>query len=220
MSTPNAPVRLVVVDAQPLFARGLGLLLPAVSNGRVHLVASACRAEEAAGAVRRHRPDLALVDLGLAPPGGLRAIAAIRRTEPAVGVIAMRTHDTYEPALHAVYVGARGVVDKTAEPEELLLPLLAVIDGWSVLPNDVLARLSAEAGGAAREIRDRLDANDHRLWRLLASGRTLVQIAAELHVSERTVKRLTATLLRRLRVTTRAEAAALAGQAGLLSRPG
>jgi len=219
MSPPTASVRLVVVDPQPLFARGLALLLPAVSGGRVHVVASASRAEEAAGAVRRHRPDLALVDLGLAPPGGLRAIAAIRRTEPAVGVIAMRTNRTSEPALHAVYVGARGVVDKTAEPEELLPPLLAVIDGWSVLPNDVLAQLSAEAGGSAREIRDRLDTDDRRLWRLLASGRTLAQIATELHVSERTAKRLTATLLRRLRVATRAEAAALAGQAGLLSRP-
>jgi two-component system nitrate/nitrite response regulator NarL len=213
---PASAVRIVIIDPQPLFSRGLAMLLPAMSDGRAKVVESVPTAGEAAGAVRRTRPDLVLVDLGLPPPGGLRAISAIRRTEPAVTVIAMTVRTEDQATLDAVHAGARGVLTKTAEPEDLLPPLLALVEGWAVLPADVLARLTAEAGGHARQMRERLDADDRRLWRLLATGRTLAQIAGELHVSERTVKRLTSALLRRLRVDTRTEAAALAGRSGLL----
>jgi two-component system nitrate/nitrite response regulator NarL len=211
----SGTVRIVIVDQQPLFSRGLAMLLPSVSAGRVEVVACVGTAGEAAGTVRRHRPELALVDLELPPPGGVRAITAIRRTEPAVAVIAMTSAADQELALHAVHVGARGVLSKTAEPEDLLPPLLALVDGWAVVPREVLAQLSA-TGGNARRLQDRLDSEDRRLWRLLSTGRTLGQIGVELHVSERTVKRLTAALLRRLQVTSRTEAAALAGRSGLL----
>lgn len=209
------PVRIVVVDPQPLFSRGLAMLLPSMSGGRAEVIATTCAASDAATTVRRYRPELALVDLGLPAPGGLRAISAIRRTEPAAAVIAMAREDDHEPALRAVHAGARGVLSKTAEPEDLLTPLLALIEGWAVLPGPVLEHLAA-TGGAARRLRDQLGDADRRLWRLLSTGRTLAQIATELHVSERTVKRLTATLLRRLGVGTRTEAAALAGQSGVL----
>jgi two-component system nitrate/nitrite response regulator NarL len=89
-----------------------------------------------------------------------------------------------------------------------------VLDGWAVLPVAVLAALLQPARAAPAV--PQLDEQDRQLWRLIASGFTTTDIALELHVSERTVKRLTANLLRRLKVPTRAQAAALAGQTGLL----
>lgn len=209
-----ASARIVVVDPQPLFSRGLEMLLPAVSDGRVEVVAAVSDATRAAGTVRRYRPVLALVDLALAPPGGLRAIAAIRRTEPGVAVVAMGMEPADETALVALRAGARGVLRKSTEPEALLVPLLALIDGWAVLPPDALTRLSA--AGQSQQTQLELCDSDRRLWRLLASSRTICQIADELHVSDRTAKRLIAALLRRLRCTNRTEAAALAGRSGLL----
>ncbi|SFB19491.1 two component transcriptional regulator, LuxR family [Amycolatopsis marina] len=211
----SRPVRIVVVDPQPLFSRGLAMLLPSLSGGRAEVVATTCSAADAATTVRRYHPELALVDLGLPAPGGLRAIAAIRRTEPGVAVIAMAGEEDRGPALRAVHIGARGVLSKTAEPENLLTPLLALVEGWAVVPGHVLEHLAA-TGGTARRLRDQLGDEERRLWRLLSTGRTLAQIAVEMHVSERTVKRLIAALLRRLGVTSRTEAAALAGQSGLL----
>lgn len=211
--------RIVVVDAQPMFARGLAALLPEVSGGRVEVVATASAAGEAAGLVRRHRPDLALVDLGLGAPGGLRAIAAVRRTEPGVCVAAIAAVELDEQdTAQAIFAGARGVLSKSAEPEGLVVPLLALVEGWAVMPVESLAHLSATAGGYARRPPADLDERDRALWVLLATGRTAGQIARELHVSERTLKRLTAALLRRLQVSSRAEAAALAGRSGLLDR--
>jgi two-component system, NarL family, nitrate/nitrite response regulator NarL len=158
-----------------------------------------------------------VVDLGLPAPGGLRAIAAIRRTEPGVPVLAM----TEEPdlAVDALRAGASGVLPCRSEPEDLVSPLLAAVDGWAVVPGEVLARLLDTPGHAADGMLSRLGEQDRQLWRMVADGRSTTDMAPALHMSERTVKRLVASLLRRLRVSSRTEAAALAGRAGLLDRP-
>ncbi|MFF4874499.1 LuxR C-terminal-related transcriptional regulator [Micromonospora sp. NPDC000668] len=110
--------------------------------------------------------------------------------------------------MDALRAGAEGYLPKTSEPGDLLPPLLAILDGWAVLLRAVLR--------PSRAAPVDLDDEERRLLRAIAVGRSTVDIAEELHVSERTVKRMTATLLRKLRVSNRAEAAAVAGQAGLL----
>ncbi|MFI5490200.1 response regulator [Micromonospora echinaurantiaca] len=210
---PNRPtLRLAVVDDHPLFVRGLELLLPAATGKRAEVVGSTGDAASAASLVSRCLPDLVLVDLHMPPPGGIRAVAAIRRTSPRVRVVAMSGGDDPEPALDALRAGAEGFLPKSAEPEELLPPLLAILDGWAVLPGELLRALLRPARSAPVD----LDQEERRLLRAIAAGRSTLEIADELHVSERTVKRMTAALLRKLRVSSRAEAAALAGHAGLL----
>ncbi|MFC8619141.1 response regulator [Micromonospora purpureochromogenes] len=209
----DAPIRMVVVDDHPLFVRGLELLLPASTDGRARVVDSTGDASAAASLVGRTQPDLALVDLHMPPPGGIRAIAAIRRTTPRVRVVAMSGGDDPAPALEALRAGAEGFLPKSSEPEELLPPILAVLDGWAVLPGPLLRGLLRPARSSSVD----LDSEERRLLRSIAAGRSTVDIAEQLHVSERTVKRMTAALLRKLRVSSRAEAAALAGHAGLLT---
>ncbi|KQS65882.1 response regulator transcription factor [Modestobacter sp. Leaf380] len=216
-SAPTAaPVDVVVVDDHPLFSRGLAVLLPPVSRGRVRVVGSTDDASAAAALVRRERADLALVDLGMPPPGGLRAIAAIRRAEPNVRVVALSGTADEDEQLEALRAGAEAFLPKSSEPETLVPPLLALLEGWSVVPAALLRRLLADA--APREDRGvlgQLSADDRRLWRLVAAGTPTMEIATTLHVSERTAKRLVAGLLRQLRVSSRTEAAALAGRLGL-----
>ncbi|MEV1074752.1 response regulator transcription factor [Micromonospora parva] len=205
-------MRLVVVDDHPLFVRGLELLLPITSNGRAEVVASTGDAAAAAALVAACRPDLALVDLHMPAPGGVRAVAAIRRTTPRVRVVAMSGSADPEFAVEALRAGAEGFLPKTSEPEELLPPLLAILDGWAVLPAELLRTMLPPTRFPSID----LDGEERRLLRAIAAGRSTVDIAEELHVSERTVKRMTAALLRKLRVSNRAEAAAVAGHAGIL----
>jgi DNA-binding NarL/FixJ family response regulator len=210
------PVDVVVIDDHPLFSRGLTLLLPGLSGGQVRVVATTEDASAAAALVRRHHADVAIVDLHMPPPGGTRAIAAIRRAEPLVRVVALSGLGEADAALEALRAGAAAFLPKTADPELLVRPLLAVLDGWSVVPEALLRRLLADAKPAGdRSIAERLTADERRLWRLIADGASTVDIATTLHVSERTTKRLVAHLLRRLDVATRVEAAALAGRVGL-----
>jgi DNA-binding NarL/FixJ family response regulator len=211
----NPDIRIVLVDDHPLFARGLELLLPEVSDGRATVVATTQDASAAASLVLRTMPDLVLVDLHMPPPGGVRAIAAIRRTTPRVRIVAMSGHDDPGPALEALRAGAEGFLPKSSSAEDLLRPLLAILDGWAVLPSELLGALLAPVRGTRPTTAD-LDEAERGLLQLIASGATTTEIAEKMHVSERTVKRLTATLLRKLRVTSRTEAAALAGSAGIL----
>jgi two-component system, NarL family, nitrate/nitrite response regulator NarL len=155
------------------------------------------------------------------PPGGTRAIAAIRRADPLVRVVALSGLGEADAALEALRAGAAAFLPKTADPELLVRPLLAVLDGWSVVPEALLRQLLADAQPTGDQgLAERLSADERRLWRLIADGATTVDIATTLHVSERTAKRLVAHLLRRLDVATRVEAAALAGRVGLGRDPG
>ena len=215
------PVDVVVVDDHPLFSRGLSLLLPPVSGGRVRVVATTDDASAGAALVRRHHADVAVVDLHMPPPGGVRAIAAIRRAEPLTRVVALSGLVEPDAALEALRAGAAGFLPKTATPEALVRPLLAVLDGWAVIPEPLLRQLLADAAPTGEQgVAERLTSDDRRLWRLVAAGTSTVDIATTLHVSERMVKRLVAGLLRELGVSTRVEAAALAGRAGLDADPG
>jgi two-component system nitrate/nitrite response regulator NarL len=210
------PVDLIVVDDHPLFTRGLALLLPEVSDGRVRIVGTTDDASAAAALVQRFRADVAVVDVQMPPPGGSRAIAAVRRVEPTVRVVAMSGLADEDAAVEALRAGASSFLPKTADPEALVQPLLAVLDGWSVLPEPLLRRLlERTAPGEEEGIAGQLSADERRLWRLIAAGAGTVDIATALHVSERTAKRLVAHLLRRLHVSSRVEAAALAGRVGL-----
>ncbi|WP_250002471.1 response regulator transcription factor [Actinoplanes sp. M2I2] len=203
------------MDDHPLFVRGLELLLPEVSGGRATVIDSTGDAASAAGMVRRCVPDLVMVDLHMPPPGGVRAIAAIRQEAPRVRVLAMSGDEDPAPAVQALRAGAEGFLPKSSEPADLLQPLLAALDGWVVLPSDLLHSVMAQSPGP-RRISVPLSEEERDLLQLIAAGASTTEMATKLHVSERTVKRQTATLLRKLRVSTRAEAAALAGSAGLL----
>jgi two-component system, NarL family, nitrate/nitrite response regulator NarL len=199
-------VRMLIVDRQPMFRRGLEEALPAASDGGVRVVAGTDRAASAAMLTRRHRPDVALVDLELAAPGPLEALAAMRRLQPRLPVLALaRPVPAFHGVLEFLGAGASGVLLRTRSPAGLVPSLLAA--------TSATLRSSAPRAGPL------LSGKERHLWTLIAGGASTAQIARALHVSERTVKRLTAGLLRTLGVANRTEAAALAGRSGLLDAP-
>jgi DNA-binding NarL/FixJ family response regulator len=206
-------VSVVLVDDHPLFSRGLELLLN--NSNSVRVVGRAIDATAAVPLVDQAGPDLAIVDLTMPPPGGLEAVRRIKRQFPRVRVLVLSGTADEAEAMQALRVGADGFLPKTAEPAELVPPLLAMALGWSVLPATLLRRLT-EDDGRCKAARPILDETETTLWRSVADGLGVDVIAERMFVSERTVKRMTAALLRRLGVENRAQAAALAGRCGLL----
>lgn len=210
-------IRVAVVDDHNLFVRGLELLLPEVSDGRATVVATTGDAAYAASVVRHAVPDVVLVDLHMPAPGGPHAIAAVRQAAPRAKVLAMSGDEDPAVAVEALRAGAVGFLPKSSDASTLFPPLLAALDGWAVLPPRLLAVLAEQnRRQAPPSIAQTLQAEDVELLRLIGSGASTAEMAARLHVSERTVKRQTAALLRRMRVSSRAEAAVVAGSAGLL----
>jgi DNA-binding NarL/FixJ family response regulator len=200
-------VRVLLVDRQPMFRRGLEEALPAASDGGVRVVAGTDRADSASMLVRRHQPHVALVDLDLDAPGPLAALTAMRRVQPRLPVLALaRNAPSFQGVVEFLGAGASGVLLRTRSPVGLVPSLLAAA--------------GATARPAPLGTGPQLSGKERHLWTLIAGGASTAQIARALHVSERTVKRLTAGLLRTLGVANRTEAAALAGRAGLLDERG
>jgi two-component system nitrate/nitrite response regulator NarL len=207
-------VSVVLVDDHPLFSRGLELLLNSGDDVRV-----VGRIEDATGAVSlvdRTGPDLAVIDLAMPPPGGIEALRQVKVHFPRVRVLVLSGTTDEVEILAALRAGADGFLPKTAEPAELVPPLLAMARGWSVVPSSLLHRLADGAMRQSPTLPADLSEEETRLWLLIADGLGVDEIAIRMFVSERTVKRMTASLLRRIGVDNRAQAAALAGRCGLL----
>jgi DNA-binding NarL/FixJ family response regulator len=216
-------VKVIVIAGDEASAGQLQGGLDGGSNGAVIVTGSALDTRSAVELVRRVRPDVAIVDVG--GPGqqsksGLATIREVTRVAPPTRILALSDSADAEPAVEALTAGAHGVLVRPADGADLAAPVLAIAFGHSVLHRPLLAALvgSATPRDAARdaEFLDTLNPQYMELWRMVADGLETIQIAERLYVSERTAKRLVASLLRRLKVANRIQAAALAGQAGLL----
>jgi len=215
----NEPIVVVIVDDHSLFSRGLELLLSAASEGRIKVAGRTENAEDALALVRRHRPQVALVDLAMPPPGGIGAIRAIAHHYPAVRILALSGTDDRELALEALASGAHGFIPKSSDPDVLVPPLLSLGGGLSVVPTSLLETLVRLRATRRPAVLDKLDEDEIALWRLVARGLESLEIAERTYVSERTAKRMIASLLRKLGVANRVEAALVAGRVGLLDDP-
>ena len=210
----------VLVDDHQLFSRGLELLLNTDPESRVRVLARTEDASRALELVRHHRPKVAIIDLVMPPPGGLAAVEAVKRHYPLVRVLALSGNDDVRSAVDALRAGADGFLLKSSEPDELVPPLIALASGVAVVPGPVMnALLDARASSGQTRLAG-LCPDDIALLRLVAAGLESIEIAEQLHVSERTAKRLVAALLRRIEVANRVQAAAFAGRAGLLDEDG
>ncbi|BBH65875.1 DNA-binding response regulator [Actinoplanes sp. OR16] len=210
-------IRVVVVDGHAAFVRALEGLIPEVSGGRATVVATTGEAAKVGSVMRAAMPDLVLVDSMLPPGGGRHPVTLVREAAPQARIVALADDTDPNPAVEALHAGAAGVLRRAVDVTDLRQPLLAALEGWSVVPPALLATLLEQARPQPpHPVAAHLDDEDRRLLKLIASGSSTSDIAGLLHVSERTVKRLTASLLRKLKVSSRTEAAALAGSAGLL----
>jgi two-component system nitrate/nitrite response regulator NarL len=216
-------VEIAVIASSEASARRLEDGLHGRSDGAVVVVGTADETRAAVELVRRLRPDVAIFDLADPDESGKAGLATIRevaRAAPLTRIVALSDTPDAEPAVEALTAGAHGVLVWPAEAADLVAPVLAVAFGHSVVHRPLLAALvgAATPREAERdaELLDALNPQYMELWRMVADGLETIQIAERLYVSERTAKRLVASLLRRLKVGNRIQAAALAGQTGLL----
>jgi DNA-binding NarL/FixJ family response regulator len=206
-------VQAVIIDRHRLFARGLQAALEDASAGRVVVLAHDDRVGQLGDLIRRHRPQVVIVDLGL--PDGPAAITAARRRHPNVRIAAMAADAAAtDAAVRALVAGADGVLLRDAAPETVAAHLLAIASGGTVAPPAAVATLLRRR--PADDVLSHLRGADVELWQLIAEGHETAVVARRLCVSERTAKRMVARLLQRLGVANRVQAAALAGRCGVL----
>lgn len=216
--------RVLVADDEATVRAGVRAILAA--EPEIEVVAEAADGQAAVEAVRRHHPDVALLDIRMPRMDGLAAAAEIRRITPATAVIILTTFSEDEYIARALGDGASGFLLKSGDPRELIAGVHAVADGAAYLSPKVAQRviteLGAGAGGrmsraaAARDQVQGLTDREREVLALVGAGLSNADIGRRLYLVEGTVKAYVSTILTRLRVKNRVQAAVLAHEAGLV----
>jgi DNA-binding NarL/FixJ family response regulator len=207
-------VRVVVADDHPMVRYGIAAVLADVDS--VALVGEAADGDELLAVVRREKPDVVLTDLSMPGRSGLEAIAALRASDPEVGVLVLTMHADDDTVLAALRAGAKGYLIKGADRAELVRAIEAVAAGDAVYGAPVAHRIVALLTGAPeRETFPELTEREREVLDLLAAGLRNHAIADRLGLSEKTVRNHVSNVLLKLQVPDRTAAALKAREAGL-----
>ena len=209
MSEPGQqPIRLLVVDDHVIVRKGLVALLNTVEG--LSVVAEASDGEQAIETFRVVQPDVTLMDLRLPRLGGADAIAKIREEFPGARIIVLTTFDGDEDIYRALQAGAKGYLLKGMDATELTDAIRAVYAGKSRIPAFVAEKLAERMGGPA------LTTRELEVLKRIVAGRSNKEIAGDLNISEATVKTHINSILSKLGVSDRTQAATSALQRGIV----
>jgi DNA-binding NarL/FixJ family response regulator len=213
MTIPEVPtpMRLLVVDDHEVVRQGLVALLD--RRDAFQVVAEAGTVAEALDQARRHRPDTVIMDVRLPDGSGIEACRAIRAELPETRVVMLTSYPDEEAVLSAIVAGASGYLLKQIRGRDLVSALETVGRGESLLDpavtERVLERIRRIATGASEndEI-SQLTSQERKILLLVAEGKTNKEIAGEIFLSDKTVKNYVSSILAKLNLERRAQAAA------------
>jgi DNA-binding NarL/FixJ family response regulator len=209
------PLKVVVADDHPMIREGLRSVLRALPD--FELAGEAGTGEEAVAAATATQPDLVIMDLHMPDLDGVQATTRILAARPHVGVLVLTMYDDDQMLVAALKAGARGYLLKGANHDEIARALRSVAAGEAVfgkgVAQHVLDRLSGH--GMATKPFPQLTERELEVLDLLAQGLGTEQIARKLFLSPKTIRNHIANILAKLDVRDRAQAIALAWEAGL-----
>jgi DNA-binding NarL/FixJ family response regulator len=214
------PPRVVIADDQALVRTGFRMIL---NEAGIPVVAEAADGAEAVSAVLRHRPDVVLMDIRMPEMDGLEATRRILAAQPGsqCRIVILTTFDLDQYVYAALTAGASGFLLKHVSPEYLVTAVRLVRSGDALLAPSITRRLverfAAQAPGGPSVHADlsALTPRELEVLRLMARGLSNAELAAQLTLSEATVKTHVGRILAKLQLRDRVQAVVLAYQTGL-----
>ena len=211
--------RIVIVDDHDLFRTGLRTLL---EEHGVQVAGEASAGSQAIGLVRELAPDVVVMDLNMPGMSGVEATRHITAIAPLTRVLVLTISDRDDDVLAAIVAGACGYLLKDASIQDLLRGIQAAALGESLISphiaSKVLQRLRAASLSPeiAEAIRSELSDREIEVLKLIANGNDNTLIAAELHISPKTVKNHISNILMKLQIENRIQAAVYAVRSGIV----
>jgi len=220
MADVTGPVRVIVIDDDPLVRAALAMILGRAPG--IDVVAEAADGADALAAVDRSAPDVVLMDIRMPQVDGLAATELLRARPHAPEVIILTTFDADDHVLRALRAGASGFLLKDTPPAEILRAVTRVAAGEPILSPSVTRRLIAHIGDTGANARRqhalamlaRLSEREREVAMTVGLGKSNAEISGELFMSVTTVKQHVSRILTKLDLNNRTQIALLAHDAG------
>jgi DNA-binding NarL/FixJ family response regulator len=212
-------LRVLLVDDHDLFRTGLRNLL---EEQGVHVVGEAPAGAEALKLTRELAPDVVVMDLNMPGMSGVEATRHITAVAPLTRVLVLTISDQDGDVMDAILAGACGYLLKDASIQELMRGIQSAAQGESLISPHIASkvlqrvRASSSSPSIAETIRSELSDREIQVLKLIANGKDNAQIAAELHISPKTVKNHISNILMKLQIENRIQAAVYAVRSGIV----
>lgn len=204
-------IRLVIVDDHPVVRSGIQGML--TNHTDIKVIGEASNGREALEVISQTLPDVVLIDLRMPEMDGLTAIKKIKSQWPTIQILVLTTYDGDSDLLQALESGATGYILKDSPREDLFKAIRSVAEGKSVLAPHMATLLVERVRTPTKSI---LSSRELEVLRMVAQGASNREIAAQLYISEATVKTHLARIFDKLKVDDRTAAVTIAVQKGLL----
>ena len=216
------PTRVLVVDDQELFRRGLTMVIGALDG--IELVGEADNGKDAVDVAVRTDPDVVLLDVRMPARSGIETCAELKAVMPSVRIVMLTASDEETDLYDAIKSGASGYLLKDASIDEVAKAVRLVAEGQSLISPAMAVKLLDEfkqlaSSGAATVTAPRLTDRELEVLRLVARGSSNREIARDLFISENTVKNHVRNILEKLQLHSRMEAVMYAVREKLLDVP-
>src|ERR1700688_14163 len=208
MSADRHPIRILSVDDHPLLREGVAALLAGQPD--MLLIGEASNGREAIEQFRKHRPDVTLMDLQMPEMNGVDAMIAICAEFPVARIIVLTTYTGDVQVLRALKAGARAYLLKGLLRKELLETIRLVHAGQKRMPAEVATELAEHATD------DALSPREIEVLRLISGGNANKEIAAQLSITEETVKGHVKNILAKLNANDRTHAVTIGLKRGII----
>lgn len=197
-------IRILVADDHAIVRRGLRQIVADESD--MEVVGEAQTTQEILDLARQEEWDVIVLNISMPGRGGFEALKALKQTHSKRPVLVLSMYPEDQFAVRAFRAGAAGYMTKESAPEELVQAIRKVVRGGKYVSPSLAEKLAAELGeDAERPPHEALSDREYHVLCLLASGKTVTQIAAEMSLSVKTISTYRARLLEKMRMKTNAE---------------
>ncbi|WP_055426540.1 response regulator transcription factor [Bifidobacterium aesculapii] len=192
----DRPIRVSVIDDDPMICQAMRLILRDYSHGRIEVVSTSTDGESCVLNAADEHPDVVLMDIAMPGVDGIEATRRLRALSPAPHVLILTSLSPSGTVERAVEAGAEGFVSKTDAPDDIIRRIVGVCEGAPQFNTASQRQLIADLNGSrprsrrdeARALLDALPDREREAVLLAAEGLTNAQIASRMFISERTAK--------------------------------